>query len=207
VSRLADALRHEAEGEVVRWSGRPSALRTFGLYIGAALVGIPWVAIVVFFFVADFLENWLPVFRTEPVTWKRIGAFCLYAGFMLALGAVGWVMARIPFATAWDASRRIHAVTDRRLITITGGRAPRVRTVWPWQIQEIERKERRDGSGDLWVILGYDKDGDWTDVEHLVRVPEVRRAEAMLMELRERASPAEVKTSFAPACVRDSTAP
>jgi hypothetical protein len=52
--RLAEAVRQEARGETVYWSGQPSAWRAFLSLSGSLLVGILWTAAALFF-VGDFL--------------------------------------------------------------------------------------------------------------------------------------------------------
>lgn len=61
----------------------------------------------------------------------------------------------------------------------------------PEQIHSIERTERPDGSGNLRLILGYEKDGDGdtvTKAEDLMAIPEVRKVENLLMDLKRRAA-------------------
>jgi hypothetical protein len=102
---------------------------------------------------------------------------------LLALVPIGVVQMLLPFWSAQNARRTMHALTDQRLITITAGRTTHVRTVWLARIQGIVRNERRDGSGDLRLILDYAKDEE----QELAGIREVGKVESLLTELKQRA--------------------
>ena len=58
-------------------------------------------------------------------------------------------------------------------------------------IRSIERKERPDGSGNLRLILGYEKRQrrrHVTKAEDLIANPDVRKVEGLLMDLKRRAA-------------------
>lgn len=90
---------------------------------------------------------------------------------------------------AWRQARNtVHAVTDKRLVTLTEGRARKVVSILPTHIISLERSERRDGSGTLKIVTGYRKDSDGDVVKHteeIGHVAQVRAAERLLLDMRE----------------------
>ncbi len=111
--------------------------------------------------------------------------------FGLPFVLIGLGMLLAPFAAFRTARRTVYALTNKRFITITEGRTRHVKSILPDLIRSIERKERPDGSGNLRLILGYEKDGDGgavTTAEDLIAIPDVRKVENLLMDLKRRAA-------------------
>jgi hypothetical protein len=180
--RLAEAVRQEARGETVYWSGQPSAWRAFVSLSGSLLVGILWTAAALFF-VGDFLFQKLPGMLDPAMSLMDVVVVWTWTLLLLALVPIGVVQMLLPFWSAQNARRTMHALTDKRLMTITAGRTTHVRTVWLARIQGIVRNERRDGSGDLRLILDYAKDEE----QELADIREVGKVESLLTELKQRA--------------------
>jgi hypothetical protein len=180
--RLAEAVRQEARGETVYWSGQPSAWRAFVSLSGALLVGILWTAAALFF-VSDFLLEKLPGMLDPAVSLMDVVVAWTWALLLLTLVSIGVVQMLLPFWSARKARRTIHALTDKRLMTITAGRTTHVRTIWLARIQGIVRDERRDGSGDLRLIFDHEKD----EQQELAGIREVGKVESLLTGLMQRA--------------------
>jgi hypothetical protein len=180
--RLAEAVRQESRGETVYWSGQPSAWRAFVSLSGALLVGILWTAAALFF-VSDFLLEKLPGMLHPAVSLMDVVVVWTLMLLLLALVPIGVVQMLLPFWSARKARRTMYALTDKRLMTITAGRTTHVRTVWLARIQGIVRDERRDGSGDLRLILDYEKDEE----QELAGIREVGKVESLLTGLMQRA--------------------
>jgi hypothetical protein len=180
--RLAEAVRQEARGETVYWSGQPSAWRAFVSLSGALLVGILWTAAALFF-VSDFLLEKLPGMLDPAVSLMDVVVVWTWALLLLILVSIGVLQMLLPFWSARKARRTIHALTDKRLMTITAGRTTQVRTIWLARIQGIVPYERRDGSGDLRLIFDHEKD----EQQELAGIREVGKVESLLTGLTQRA--------------------
>jgi hypothetical protein len=180
-ARLEEAVRREARGELVRWSGRPSAWRTFVRVSGLLPMGIGWTAAALTGLGA-LLINQLPNVLGPPPDWSGaivVGAFAL---FLVVFVLIGVFQMLFPFLQAWYARRTVYALTDKRLITLCEGWKTHVETVRPGHIHDIECRERRDGSGDLRLTIDPDEEWDL----RLVGIPEVRKLEGMLTRFKVR---------------------
>ena len=61
----------------------------------------------------------------------------------------------------WQAARKtVYLVTDKRAISIQGGRSTTIRSYLPDQLKDIYRKERADGTGDVIISIRRWKDSD-----------------------------------------------
>lgn len=187
---LEAAVQRETVGESVRWTGRPGAWRAFAWTSLIWIFGIPWLAFSVFW-EATVVGSLLLSKGAPPAGSMGQTMGWVMALFGLPFVLIGLGMLLAPFAAFRTARRTVYALTNKRFITITQGRTRHVKSVLPDLIRSIERKERRDGSGNLRLILGYEKDGDGdtvTKAEDLVAIPEVRKVENMLMDLKRRAA-------------------
>jgi hypothetical protein len=180
-ARLEEAVCREARGELVRWSGRPSAWRTFMQVSMLLPMGIAWTAAALTGLVV-LLVNQLPNVLGPPLHWSGaivVGAFALFILLFVLLGVFQMLF---PFWQAWYARRTVYALTDKRLITLCEGWKTHVESVRPGHIHNIACKERRDGSGDL--RLTTDPNEEWDLC--LVGIPEVRKLEGMLTRFKVR---------------------
>jgi hypothetical protein len=181
--RLANAVRQEAHGETLYWSGQPSLWRAFVALSGGLVVGVPW-TVAALFFVGDFLIEKLPGMLDHAAGLMDMVVVSSWTLLLLTLVPIGVVQMLLPFWSVRKAGRTMHALTDKRLITITAARTTHVRTIWLARILGIVRDERRDGSGDLRLILDYEKDQEL----ELAGIREVGKVESLLTELKQRAS-------------------
>jgi len=180
-ARLEEAVRREARGELVRWSGRPSAWRTFVRVSILLPMGIAWTA-AASTGLGALLVNQLPNVLGPPLHWSGVIVVGAFALLLVVFVLIGVFQMLFPFLQAWHARRTVYALTDKRLITLREGWKTHVETVRPGHIHNIECKERRDGSGDL--RLTTDPDEEW-DLR-LVGIPEVRKLEGMLTRFKVR---------------------
>lgn len=188
--RFAAAAKRETQGEIVRWIGRPSPRTSFSAATPIWLMGVPWSALTftIFGVLVAAIVSGPPPERAVP-NWEyaAMAAALLFTGTFALLGA-GMMLA--PLWAAWKARQTIHIITDKRLVSISAGRATRVVSVLPREIRSIVRTERTDGSGALKIVTGYERDSDGDNVERsetLIGVPQVAKAERLLRELQARA--------------------
>lgn len=187
---LEAAVQRETAGEAVRWTGRPGALKAFAWTSLIWIFGIPWLAFSVFW-EATVVGSLLMSKGAPPPGSMGQTMGWVMALFGLPFVLVGLGMLLAPFGALRAARRTVHVVTSKRLMTIVEGRIKKVKSIWPGQIRAIERTERPDGSGNLRVIVGYEKDSDGdtvTKAEDLVAIADVRQAEGLLMDLKRRAA-------------------
>jgi hypothetical protein len=191
LDRLPPSLRVRVErellpGERVVWAGVPGALGEALPTLPLFVFGIGWSSIAFTFAgvaVASVLAEPSPK-AMQP----GMGAF--FTLFSLPFVAVGVVLLALPFYAALKAMLTAHAVTDRRLLTVVGGRWNTVEARSADALTFLQRRDGKHGRGTLRLGLGMerDSDGDPRAVEIAWRaVPEVREAEEAVRALAARA--------------------
>lgn len=163
-------------GERVVWYDMPIPRFFTPLTTGTFIFAIPWTAFAIFwimgasgFKLPDFSEgsSFFPLFGVP---------------FVL----VGLGLLSSPIWAYRKAFRTVYVITDRRAITFIGGRTTTIRSYPPSRLQEIYRKERRDGSGDVVIThkAWRDSDGDRQSEElGFLRVRNPKEVEQMLKQL------------------------
>jgi hypothetical protein len=167
-------------GERLLWHGRPLP-RVAWPALAIWLFAVPWTAFSVFwttmafagaqaFDEVSFLSYAFPLFGTPFI-------------------AVGVGMLAMPFLPLFAARKTLFAVTDQRLLRLYLGRRLATKSVPGERIGEIDRSERRDGSGSLKIAVGshVDSDGD-RRIDHfeIGEVEDVMTADGRVRELAER---------------------
>jgi hypothetical protein len=183
---LAAALKEEAKGEIIHWADQPSPGRAALTTLPILLFAIPWTAISGFMLVMAIAGMIAGKAPGEPGhIGTGLGIFFIL--FLVPFVGIGLAMLSAPL-WAWHTARHtVHAVTDKRLLTIVEGRTRTVKSVLPEHIVTLERKERRDGSGILTVVTGYEKDSDGDTVklkEDIGPVAGVRQVERHVAAIR-----------------------
>ena len=176
------ALQRELRrGERVLWRGRPLP-RVAWTALAIWLFAVPWTAFALF---------WTSMAFMGVQSIDGLGvlgyAFPLFGTPFIVVG-VG--MLAVPFVPLFAARRTLFAVTDQRLLRIYLGSRLRTKSVEGGRIGEIERNERRDGSGALKIVIGshFDSDGDRRiDTFELGEVADVMAVEGRVHELADRA--------------------
>lgn len=183
---MAEAVKTETQGEIVRWVGRPDAQRAFLGGLAGWIMGIPWTALTGGIFsvlvAAIFsgkpplsaITGWHAVFAVIALVFT--GAFVLVGLGMMAMPFIAWAKAR----------RTVYIITDKRVVMLRHGRSRDVTTLPGGHIIKTTRTERRDGSGTLRIVTGREKDsdGDWHELtDELSAVPNVGEANRLVCEL------------------------
>ena len=94
-----------------------------------------------------------------------------------------------PLWQYWRGRKTIYAVTNERLLIITGGILSSVKSYTPADIDDIERKESPDGSGTIIFARkkrSGGKGGSYTVKIGFFGVPDVRKVERYIIELTKR---------------------
>lgn len=156
---LRHALGVAASGERVLWSGQPRAKRMAAAF-GIWLFALPWTAFALFW-ESMALQPWLA--EKPPESAIETGFLFVFPLFGLPFILIGLAMLATPFWTMARAGRTVHALTERRLLTVTVlGRKTSVVAVALDRTGPIEATIRANGSGALSVQTGttIDSDGD-----------------------------------------------
>ncbi|MCK4564002.1 MAG: hypothetical protein KAU94_04960, partial [Verrucomicrobia bacterium] len=110
----------------------------------------------------------------------------LFPLFGVPFVLIGIGMLSTPLWTYRKAFKTVYAITDRRAITFDGGRSTTVRSYPPEKLQDIYRKEKKDGSGDVVIVRSAwrDSDGDRRSEElGFLRIENPKEVESLLNEL------------------------
>jgi hypothetical protein len=183
--RLEHELRRDlASGEQILWQAMPDPNR-LNLAFGMWLFAIPWTAfslawtgIALYAYLSSFGQ---PDVGGAP-WWGWV--FPLFGTPFIAVGI--WML-RQPFTIRADAAHTLHALTDRRLVTLSHRKVRTVKSVELKKLGPMILKERADGVGNLSVETGSTRDSDGdrvTDRFEIIGVPGVARLQRLILEQR-----------------------
>lgn len=140
-------------GELIRWVGQPIPHFFTAASIGSVLFGIPWTSFAIFWM-------WGASGFKLPDLREGLQSQHLFALFVVPFVLIGFGMLSSPI-WVWQAARKtVYLVTDKRAISIQGGRSTTIRSYLPDQLKDIYRKERADGTGDVIISIRRWKDSD-----------------------------------------------
>jgi hypothetical protein len=141
LSALGAAEKELAPGEKLAWAGRPRASALARRASPGFFIGIPFTAFSLFWVAGAYTAT--------QRDGHDVGPFVFFPLFGLIFVAVGLFMLLSPLRAMARARSTIYAITDQRLLIIEGGSSRRVTSFTAGDIQQIERTERPDGSGDV----------------------------------------------------------
>jgi hypothetical protein len=140
-------------GEFIRLVEQPKPRFFTGASIAAVLFGIPWTSFAIFWM-------WGALGFKLPDLRQGLQPQHLFALFGLPFVFVGFSMLFSPILV-WQAARKtVYLVTDKRAISIQGGRSTTIKSYLPEQLTDVHRKERADGTGDVIIGIRRWKDSD-----------------------------------------------
>ncbi len=125
-------------GESVQWCAQPKPLRLAICSLPLTLFSLPFLAVPIVILVSVFKGGGMPLFM-KLIACAFLSVFLLVGGCMM-------------FSPLWVlrmARRTVYAVTDKRAIVFQGGMRMRIESLGPDKLQNMERFQRADGSGDL----------------------------------------------------------
>jgi hypothetical protein len=147
------------------------------------LFAVPWTAFALF---------WTAMAWTGTREFDETGVIGLaFPLFGTPFIAVGIGMLALPFLPLFGAKRTLFAVTDQRLVRIYLGARLWTKSVEGERVGEIDRSERRDGSGTLKIAIGSHRDSEGDrriDYFQIGEVEDVMAAETRVRELIDRVS-------------------
>jgi len=178
---LRDMLERELEpDERVEWTGTPKARFFTPSSVGAFLFAIPWTGFAIFwtcgaagFKIPDFNKgsDFFPLFGIP---------------FIL----IGLGMLSAPLWNYRGLKKTLYAISDKRALILRGGRTVEIKSYMPDDLSSLHRKERRDGSGDIFfdTWTGADSESVRANIAcGFEGVPDVRDVELRLRKLAEKA--------------------
>ncbi len=168
-------------GENLLWVGQPDPKRLALQGLPIALFGIVFTAFAVF-----WIFNALNITSGMP----RSGGFNFFPLFGIPFLLIGLGLVSSPLWMHRKGSQTVYAVTNKRLLIITGGGSRSVQSFDDSSIGNIERVERSNGSGDIVFaqkVSNYrDSDGDSrTRIERIgfFGIPDVRSVEKLVRDV------------------------
>ena len=172
-------------GERVLYAAVPDWRAEWGKLAAIFMFGLCWSAVAFTFFGLSIAAvfGFIPLnVEGEPSgIWTRLAIFA----FTLPFAAIGAIALAAPFLSIATSRRTLHAVTDARLINVYAGHDMGAESYPLSAINFIKRQDRRDGTGNLAIGYGVEKDSDgdprpltldWTGI------PDVRHAENLIRE-------------------------
>lgn len=179
--RLRAAVEREvAPDERIVWMEMPAARFFTAKATTTMLFGIPWTAFCLF-----FLYEVSSIEAPERTVISSVGLL-LSAPFLL----IGAFMLMAPLLSYRMARNSAYLITDQRAITFDCGWNMTVRSYPPEKLQNIFRREGRNGLGD--IVISFH---EWTDMDGdrhrddlgFKDVQDAKRVEALLRNLASKA--------------------
>ncbi len=188
---LGIAGKELASGEKLIWADRPSPLGLARREGPKFLVGIPFTAFAAFW-------TWTASGITRHAAGVDGGFATIFPLWGLLFVSAGLWMMTTPLRAAFRAGSTIYAITSERLLIIEGARSHRVTSFTPADVQQIERTDRSDGSGDVVFRKefsasrrGINFNSNWNATRiGFFGVSDVRRVEAAVRDFARKDAPA-----------------
>jgi hypothetical protein len=171
--------RELESGERVEWIEMPLPRFFTPVATGAFLFGIPWTAFAIF---------WTVGAAGGTSRAEEAGFFRAFPLFGVPFILIGFAMLSSPLWAYRKALHTVYVVTNRRAITFDGGLTTTIRSYPPDRLQDVYRKERKDGTGDVIIArrAWRNSDGDRHSEElGFLRVRDPKAVEGLLRKLAE----------------------
>jgi PH (Pleckstrin Homology) domain-containing protein len=133
-------------GESLAWSGTADPRRAALTALPAALFGIPFAGFALFWMSQAFRATSAMTHNTHNSFARGFSVFPIFGIPFLLIGLA------ITLAPLWaflTGRNTVYAVTNRRVMVISGSKSRAVKSFTPADISSVEHRERPDGSGDI----------------------------------------------------------
>jgi hypothetical protein len=144
-------LRAQSElqsGESLSWTGVADPSRAFVAALPAALFGIPFAGFALFWITAAF-NGTHAMSKSSTNSFTHTFSFFPLFGVPFLLIGLGIVLA--PLWAYLKARDTVYAVTNQRVMIITGANTRSVKSCTPADIVSVDHRERADGTGDVLI--------------------------------------------------------
>ena len=134
-------------GESLQWTGTADSARAALSALPASLFGLPFAGFALFWMTAAYRGTHAisKSASANPIA----GVFSFFPLFGLPFLLIGLGIVFAPLLAYFKAQKTAYAVTDKRVLVITGGRARTVRSCTPADIVSVDHREREGGTGDV----------------------------------------------------------
>jgi hypothetical protein len=142
-------LRAQSElqsGESLYWTGTANPQRAAIAALPAAIFGIPFAGFALFWITQAYHATSAMSKSSSNAFTNGFRVFPIFGLPFLFIG-LGIVLA--PLWAFLKGGSTVYAVTNQRVMIITGGSTRSVKSVTPADIASVEHRERPDGSGDI----------------------------------------------------------
>lgn len=167
-------------GERVVWKGKPIPRFFTPSSTGAFLFALPWTAFAIVWMLGA-AEFKMPDFNEGKDLFPLFGV-----PFLL----IGLGMLSSPFWAYWRSLKTVYVITEKRALTFDGGVfTTTIRSYAPHKLQDLFRREKSNGTGDVLIDRRdwRDTDGDQqTEELGFLRLENPKEIEALLKELAKR---------------------
>jgi Bacterial PH domain len=144
-------LRAQSElqsGESLYWTGTADPRRVALTALPASIFGIPFAGFA-FFWIAQAYHATSAMSKSNNAFAKGFAVFPIFGVPFLLVG-LGIILA--PLWAFLKGGNTVYAVTNQRVMIITGGGNRSVKSYTPADIVSVEHRERPDGSGDILIV-------------------------------------------------------
>ena len=138
--------------EVIQWIGQPIPKFFTSDLITAVLFGIPWTTFSLFWV-------WGATGFGSLLT-QGLTPLLLFPLFGVPFVLIGFGMLSLPIRTRQLALQTVYVITDRRAISIEGGKSSIIQSYSPQQLKVVYRQENKDGTGNVIFTVKSWKDSD-----------------------------------------------
>lgn len=164
------------EGEKITWVGTPVSRRFCTRSISIVLFGIPWTAFALFW-IAGAAGFKLPDFQK---------GFDFFPLFGIPFVLIGLGMLSSPLWMLRKARNTAYVLTSKRAIIFSGGIKTNIRSFEPEHLENLHRKQWRDGSGDLIFDKEFRFEQNNTQRQHelgFLAIQNVKQVEELVRQL------------------------
>ena len=177
-------------GESLYWTGAADPRRAALMALPASLFGIPFAGFALFWVSSAYHATSAMSKSSNNSFTKGFAVFPLFGLPFLLIG-LGVILA--PLWAYLKGLSTVYAVTNQRVMIISGGNSRTVKSVTPADIVSVDHRERPDGSGDI-AILTTAQTRTNNSVSQvkvaLVGVPNVKDVARQVMNLHTQQRPA-----------------
>lgn len=165
--RLREIIDRELEPhEVIQWIEQPIPQFFTAGSIALVMFGIPWTAFSLFWMWGASGFGTLFIQGITPMI--------LFPLFGLPFVLVGFGMLSAPLWTRRLALQTVYLITNRRAISIEGGKELTIRSYSPKQLQTVYRQENKDATGNVLITIRYWKDSDGDERKESIGFMQIR---------------------------------
>jgi hypothetical protein len=142
-------LRAQSElqsGESLYWTGTADPRRAAIATLPATLFGVPF-ALFAFFWITQAYHATNAMSKSSSNAFTN--GFRVFPLFGLPFLLIGLLIILAPLGAFLKGASTVYAVTNQRVMIVTGGSTRSVKSITPADIVSIDHRERPDGSGDI----------------------------------------------------------